>query len=353
LVCTFLGHARNRKAYRLVHRPTCCFLESCDVIFDEGGATPQTSFERVVIEPNDTETINTEAGGVETEATKAQNVDTGGVDAGNAGKAGGTSEIESKSKIEGILSTSKPSKSLVPTLASTRPKRTTHTLIRDDDPHYSVSSYGTRKRHAEKAKVAHTDVTGDLRTYAQAMAHPDAAEWEVACEAEHRAFEHMGVYEVVPCLKGRKVVGSKWVFCIKRGPDGEIQKYKARIVAQGFTQIEGVDYNEMFVPIAKFASLCVILAIAAEHDLEVQQMDVKSAYLNGELKEEIFMEPPPSFDVPDSMVLHLVKAVYGTKQGGRVWYEEIREKLGTMGYQCTEADHAVKPAAGLRAHLTV
>jgi hypothetical protein len=131
------------------------------------------------------------------------------------------------------------------------------------------------------------------------------------------------------------------VFRIKRGPDGEIQKYKARIVTQGFTQIEGVDYDETFAPIAKFASLHTILAIAAKHDLEVQQMDIKSAYLNGELKEEIFMEPPPGFDVPDSMVLCLVKVVYSTKQGGRVWYEEIREKLGTMGYQHTKADHAV------------
>jgi hypothetical protein len=148
------------------------------------------------------------------------------------------------------------------------------------------------------------------------MARPDAAEWEVVCEAERHAFEHMGMYEVVPHPKGRKVVGSKWVFCIKRGPDGEIQKYKARVVAQGFTQIEGIDYDEMFVPVAKFASLRAILAIAAECDLEVQQMDVKSAYLNGELKEEIFMEPPPGFDVPDSMVLRLVKAVYSTKQGG-------------------------------------
>ena len=95
------------------------------------------------------------------------------------------------------------------------------------------------------------------------------------------------------------------------------------------------------MPIAKFASLHMILALAAECDLEVQQMDVKSAYLNRELKEEIFMEAPPGFDVPEGMVLRLIKAVYGTKQGGRVWYEEIRDKLGVMGYQCTEADHAV------------
>jgi hypothetical protein len=173
------------------------------------------------------------------------------------------------------------------------------------------------------------------------MSRPDAAEWEVACQAEMRSFEHMSVYEVVPRPKGKNVVGSKWVFRIKRGPDGAILKYKARVVAQGFTQIEGVDYDEMFAPVAKLASLRTILALAAKLDLEIHQMDVKSAYLNGELKEEIYMKPPPGFDVPDGMVLKLVKALYGTKQGGHVWYENIRNTLNSMGYERTEADHAV------------
>ena len=126
------------------------------------------------------------------------------------------------------------------------------------------------------------------------------------------------MYKVVPCPKGRKVVGSKWVFHIKWGPDGAIQKYKAHVVAQGFTQIEGVDYNETFAPVAKLSFLQAILAIAAEHDLEVHQMDVKSAYLNRELEEEIFMEPPPGFNIPKGMVLQLIKAVYRTKQGSQV-----------------------------------
>ena len=150
--------------------------------------------------------------------------------------------------------------------------------------------------------MAVIDDAGDPRSYVEAMAHPDAAEWEMACEAEKRAFEHMGVYEVVPCPKGRKVVGSRWVFRIKQGPDGTVLKYKARIVAQGFTQIEGVDYDETFTPVAKHTSLCVILALTAEHNLEVHQMDVKSAYLNGKLKEEIYMEPPSGFDTPEGMV---------------------------------------------------
>jgi reverse transcriptase-like protein len=91
----------------------------------------------------------------------------------------------------------------------------------------------------------------------------------------------------------------------------------------------------------KFTLLHTILTIAAKKDLEVDQMDVKSAYLNGVLKEEIFMELLPGFDVPEGMVLCLIKAMYGTKQEGHIWYENIRSKLEAMGYKCTEADHAV------------
>ena len=173
------------------------------------------------------------------------------------------------------------------------------------------------------------------------MARLDANEWEAACTNKIRVFDHMGVYEAVPHPKGRKIVGSKWVFRIKRGPDGNIQKYKARIVARGFTQIEGIDYDKMFTPVAKLASLRTILALATEQNLEIHQMDVKSAYLNGTLEEEIFMESPPGLDVPDRMVLHLKKVVYRTKQGSQVWYEDISNTLKSMGYQRTDADHAV------------
>jgi len=142
----------------------------------------------------------------------------------------------------------------------------------------------------------------------------------------------MGVYEIVPQPKGCKVIGSKWVFWIKRGPDGSVQKYKACVVAQGFTQIEGLDYDETFTPVAKFPSFHTVLALATHLNLELHQMDVKAAYLNGKLKEEIFMEPPPGFDTPDDMVLCLIKAVYGTKQGRRVWYEDICQAFHDMGY---------------------
>jgi len=99
--------------------------------------------------------------------------------------------------------------------------------------------------------------------YDEAMKRSDAAKWDVACEDEIRMFQQMGVYDVVLCSDGRKVIGSKWVFRIKRGPDGQVQKYKACIVAQGFTQVEGLDYDQTFAPVIKLSTFCTILAIAA------------------------------------------------------------------------------------------
>ena len=101
---------------------------------------------------------------------------------------------------------------------------------------------------------------------------------------------------------------------------------------QGFTQVEGINFDKTFMPIAKLSLLCTILALAAELNLEVHQMDVKSAYLHGKLEEEIYMEPPPGFNIPEDMVLKLNKAVYRTKQGSHVWYKNVKAELERMGY---------------------
>ena len=187
------------------------------------------------------------------------------------------------------------------------------------------------------------------------MASPDAPEWLAACEEEMRTWKDLDVYDIVPRLKGRKVIGSKWVFRVKRGPDGSIQKHKARIVAQGFTQVEGIDFDQTFAPVAKFSSLRTVFALAAEHDLELHQMDVKAAYLNADLKEDLYMEAPPGFEIPEGHVLKLKKGVYGTKQGGHVWYEDMRGTLSELGYTRTEADHTIfiRPSDGIPDIITL
>ena len=316
LICTFIGFARQRKAYRLIHRETRRFLESRDVIFDEGGP----KYERLTIEHNDAEPSTTQPQ-VQPQAQPPDHVPQTHVPQLQPPQPQGPATP-------------------TPTPILSRPKRASRIPIRGDDPRYSVSSYGPRAR-TERATLARIETMPDPKTYAEAMKRPDADLWDAACEVEKKSFEIMGVYDVVPRPKNRKILGSKWVLRIKRGPDGAIQKYKARVVAQGFTQIEGVDYDETFAPVAKLASLRAILAMATELNWEIHQMDVKAAYLNADLDEEIYMQPPPGFDVPEGMVLKLNKAVYGTKQGGRAWYKNVRAELEDMGYTRTEADHAV------------
>ncbi len=138
-----------------------------------------------------------------------------------------------------------------PTPTLSRPKRASRIPVRGDDPRYSVSSYGPRAR-SERASLARVETMPDPKTYAEAMKRPDADMCDAACEEEKRSFEIMGVYDVVPRPENRKILGSKWVLRIKRGPDGTIQKYKARVVAQGFTQTEGVDYDETFAPVLRY-----------------------------------------------------------------------------------------------------
>ena len=105
------------------------------------------------------------------------------------------------------------------------------------------------------------------------------------------------VWELVNLLPGRKTIGNKWVLKIKHKADGSIDKYKARLVVKGYTQREGIDYEETFSPVVRIASIHLILAIIASLDLELFQMNVKTAFLNGELDEEIYMDQPVSFVV--------------------------------------------------------
>ncbi len=118
----------------------------------------------------------------------------------------------------------------------------------------------------------------------------------------------------MPLPKGRKCISCKWVFKIKHGVCGEVERYKARLVARGFTQTFGVDYNENFAPVAKFVSICCILTLATIENMEIHQMDVKIAFFNGDLKEEIYMEQPKGFTQEgENLVCKLHKSLYRLK----------------------------------------
>ena len=110
------------------------------------------------------------------------------------------------------------------------------------------------------------------------------------------------------------MVGCKWIYKIKTRSDGSIKRYKARLVAKGFTQEYGIDYEETFAPVALISSVRALLAVAAASKWDLFQMDVKNAFLNGDLSEEVYMQPPPGLSVESNKVYHLRRALYGLKQ---------------------------------------
>jgi len=154
----------------------------------------------------------------------------------------------------------------------------------------------------EHAHTACVTPDTDPLTYEEAMSCPDAAEWLAACTEELETFKQMEVYEEVDQPCERRTVSSKGIFCIKHGLEGKIQKYKAQLVTKGFTQVKEIDFNETFAPVMKFSSLWTILALVTKHDFEVHQMDVKAAYLNGVLEEEIYLKPLTSFKPRDGKI---------------------------------------------------
>ena len=166
----------------------------------------------------------------------------------------------------------------------------------------------------ERAMAASMGADLKPRTFEEACRGKDWPKWEAAILEELAMINHFGTYTLVDRPPpGVNVVGSKLVFRTKRDAEGNIAKYKVRLVTQGFTQVPGLDYTDTFVPVSKLESLRVLLALAARENWEVDQMDVKNAYLNGELEEEIYMEQPPGFAKPgeEHKVCLLHKTIYG------------------------------------------
>ena len=157
---------------------------------------------------------------------------------------------------------------------------------------------------------------------------------------EFDALVSNGTWDLVPSAAVNNVVGCKWVFRIKRSPDGSISRYKARLVAKGFHQRPGLDYTDTFSPVIKSTTIRIVLSIAVSRGWSLRQLDVNNAFLQGHLSETVFMAQPPGFVDPayPSHVCHLKKAIYGLKQAPRAWYNELRQFLLENGFVNSHSD---------------
>ncbi|CAI7894873.1 unnamed protein product [Closterium sp. NIES-53] len=185
------------------------------------------------------------------------------------------------------------------------------------------------------------EIPGEPATLKEAFESSDAREWKKAMDSELKSIEENGTWELVELPEGRKEITSKWLFKIKSDADGNIERYKSRLKAKGYQQKEKVDYKELFAPVVKPTTLRTLLAGAAIKGWVVKQMDVTTAFLNGILKEEIFMVQPEGFDDGSGRVWKLKKALYGLKQAPRQWYLKLREVLEEIRFTPSSADHSL------------
>ncbi|KAL0341478.1 UNVERIFIED_CONTAM: Retrovirus-related Pol polyprotein from transposon RE2 [Sesamum calycinum] len=159
--------------------------------------------------------------------------------------------------------------------------------------------------------------------------------WVQAMEEEIKMIEKNNTWELADRPKDKEVIGVKWIYKTKLNADGSIQKHKARLVAKGYSQLPGIDYTETFAPVARLDTIRALIAIAANKKWKIYQMDVKSAFLNGYIDEEIYVEQPQGFIAKGSeeKVLRLKKALYGLKQAPRAWYSRIDKYFMDRGFR--------------------
>ena len=176
------------------------------------------------------------------------------------------------------------------------------------------------EEYAMAAEIGEAEAL-EPQTLAKVKRRPDWPLWEKAINEELETLCQAGIWELTKAPPDANIVGFKWVFCMKKDTAGNVIRYKAHLVAQGFLQVLGIDYFYTFAPIAKLAVIQSVLTMAAAEDLELHQIDIKGAYLNGELTgcKVIFMQQPPSYYAPGSvkLVCRLRKTLYGLKQSGQ------------------------------------
>jgi len=182
--------------------------------------------------------------------------------------------------------------------------------------------------------------TTDPTTFEEAI---QSSKWRAAIDLEIEAIEKNGTWELTDLPKGMKTIGVKWVFKTELNENGEVDKCKARLVAKGYAQQHGIDYTEVFAPVARWDTIRMIIALAARNSWSMYQLDVKSAFLHGELNEAVFVEQPQGYEKKgeEYKVYKLKKALYGLKQAPRAWYSRIEAYFIKEGFERCNCEHTL------------
>ena len=204
----------------------------------------------------------------------------------------------------------------------------------------------TRHRHPPDyygTLWSHLSFQSEPTSFEEATASPCSSKWMEAMKSEMKSLSDNNVWDLVQLPIGKKAVGSKWVYKVKRGADGSVERHKARLVAQGFSQRYGADYDETFSPVVRSESLRSLVAISVQCGFKLHHVDVSTAFLNGNLEEEVYMKQPKGFVKKggEELVCKLRKSIYGLKQSSRCWNTTLDSHLKEMGFVQSTSDPCI------------
>lgn len=203
-----------------------------------------------------------------------------------------------------------------------------------------IVSYNENDSILNNCYISAQSVIGDVpQSYAEVKNRDDRDQWEKAINDEYKSLIENNTWTIIPRPNDKNIVSCKWVFAIKRNANSV--RYKARLVARGFSQQYYLDYFETFAPVARITTFRIIVAFANQYNLLIHQMDVKTAFLNGELHEEIYMMIPEGVKAKENHVCKLNKALYGLKQAARCWFQHFDTLIKELGFESSSVDRCL------------
>ncbi|WVZ97683.1 hypothetical protein U9M48_043197 [Paspalum notatum var. saurae] len=316
----FLIHASNSKAYHVFNQTIGMIEEACDVEFDETNGSQGEMFSHgdVDDEPLRNAMKNMTIGDVKPEEEHEDNDQGGGNSPSRPSTSMSPQVDENEERVEqgGVDEVPNNQDQGVPQASN-------------DESSPPMAPRRPLVRHGRISKDHHIDQPTCVE---EALADPDSI---IAMQEELNNFARNEVWVLEERPKDKNIIGTKWVFRNKQDEHGVVQHNKARLLAKGFAQVEGLDFGETFASVARLEAIRILLAYSSHHKIKLYQMDVKSAFLNGYFNELVYVDQPLVFEDPrkPNHVYRLQKALYGLKQAPRAWYERVRDFLIMQGFK--------------------
>jgi transposase InsO family protein len=340
----FLGYALQGRAYRVLNLDTNRIEETCEVTFDETMPCFSSAFECAGDDEIGQSIFEDEVDGLDDDDDATEDpavLEATPIQTPSSTIDDGPSELFTSTADPAAIPTVDHEPATIEGEATSVRTAPRH-IQRCHPPQQMIGNLNertTRYKSRNQCVLAHSAFVASFEPRDVGHALSDS-NWVNAMHEELENFERNQVWVLVDPPFSCKPIGTKWVFKNKQGEDGLVVRNKARLVAQGFCQKEGIDYGETFAPVARLEAICILLAFAASRGFKLYQMDVKSAFLNGYIEEEVYVKQPPGFEHPKfpNHVFKLQKALYGLKQAPRAWYARLKTFLLENGFKMGSVD---------------